>query len=137
MKFYLDSGAKAPTKAHDIDAGWDLYARDNISEVTIYPGQSAVFDTGLHIGMPASMAGIIKSKSGLNINHGLISSGLIDPGYHGEICVKLYNLGTELYTVHPGDKISQIVFVPLADVDFWQVDNLAELGESARGSSGR
>lgn len=136
MKIYLDSGAKMPTKAHDIDAGYDLYARDNISDTIIYPGLSATFDTGVHISTPISIAGLIVSKSGLNVKHGLVSTGLLDPGYTGSICVKLYNHGSEAYTIRAGDKISQIMFVPIADACLWQVDSLAEFGESARGANG-
>ena len=136
MNCYLESGARLPEKAHEDDAGWDLFARNDTSDKIIYPGQAETFDTGVHIAMPISMAGHLESKSGLNIKHGVLSFGLIDPGYRGAICVKLYNFGAEPYTIHAGDKISQILFVPIADTDMWQVDSLDTLGSSKRGMNG-
>lgn len=137
MRVKLDNGAKMPTKAHDPDAGFDLYAR----ELKLVPAHgSAVFDTGVHIQIPYGFAGFIKSKSGLNINHGIISDGLVDAGYTGSIRVKLYNLSDIPYVVCEGDKISQIAIVPvlmdsleLFDGDFEET----ERGGKGFGSSGR
>ena len=88
MKIKLDEGAYKPTRAHEIDAGLDLYAR----ETQIVPAkESAIFDTGVHIEIPVGYVGMIKSKSGLNVKHGLSSEGVVDAGYTGSIVVKLYN----------------------------------------------
>lgn len=136
MKVTLDEGAKMPTRAHDTDAGLDLYARDT----QIVPAkESAVFDTGVHIALPAATVGLIKSKSGLNIKHGLISDGVIDVGYTGSIHVKLYNLSGYDYTVKAGDKISQLVITPVEMVSLELVDTLedTERGANGFGSSGR
>ena len=132
----LDAGAFMPTRAHEPDAGADLYARE---EVTIYPGDAYTFDTGVHMTIPYGWAGFIKSKSGLNVKFGLTSEGVVDCGYTGSIRVKLYNHGHEAYTVHIGDKISQIVILPVMLCEFALVDELpgTDRGEGGFGSTGR
>ena len=132
----LDEGAKKPTRAHSTDAGLDLYAR----ETQVVPArESATFDTGVHIELPVGTAGFLKSKSGLNIKHGLTGEGVIDAGYTGSIVVKLYNNSGYDYTVHAGDKISQLVILPICTPKVEIVDSLAETerGDSGFGSSGR
>lgn len=132
----LDDGAYMPTRAHEPDAGADLYSP---VDVTIYPGESAVIDTGVHMTIPYGWAGFIKSKSGLNVKFGLTSEGVVDCGYTGSIRVKLYNHGHEAYTVHIGDKISQIVILPVMLCEFALVDKLPETdrGNGGFGSTGR
>lgn len=136
MKFVLDEGAKMPTKAHTTDAGFDLYSRDR---KVIKARGSAVFDTGVHIELPEGTAGMLKSKSGLNVKHGIISDGVVDVGYSGSICAKLYNLSDNDYEVKKGDKITQLCIVPIVSVDLEQVDRLEEKGRGNNGfgSSGR
>ena len=131
MKIKLDKGAYIPVRAHKTDAGLDLFAKETKK---IWPGASAVFDTGVHVQLPPSTAGILISKSGLNVNHGITSTGLIDEGYDGSIAVKLYNHGDAPYTVVTGDKISQLVVVPVIYAD---VEIVEDFGiKTARGSSG-
>ena len=136
MRTVLDKGAVMPTRAHETDAGFDLYARER----KLIRGQSsAVFDTGVHIELPAGTVGMIKSKSGLNVKHGLISEGVIDVGYTGSICVKLYNLSSTDYIVEIGDKISQLVVMPFIAPSLDLVDKLepTERGDGGFGSTGR
>lgn len=136
MKIMLDDGARMPTRAHTTDAGLDLYAK----ETQIVPAkESAVFDTGVHIELPLCTTGFLKSKSGLNVKHGIISDGVIDAGYTGSICVKLYNLSGYDYTVHAGDKISQLVVLPYVAPSLELVDKLEETarGDKGFGSTGR
>ena len=136
MKIVLDKGAVMPTRAHESDAGLDLYARERRP---IRAGSSAVFDTGVHIELPLGTVGMIKSKSGLNVKHGLISEGVIDVGYTGSICVKLYNLSDRDYIVEIGDKISQLVIMPILTPELEIVDKLSssERGNGGFGSTGR
>ena len=94
---------------------------------------SAVIDTGVHIDIPKGYVGFLKSKSGLNVKHDLTSEGVIDAGYTGSICVKLYNHGKTDYKVHSGDKISQIVFIKVEPFDFYPC---SELPERERGNAG-
>lgn len=136
MKIKLDSWAIMPTRAHDTDAGLDLYAeRDAI----VRPREPAIFDTGVHIQLPPNTAGMLKSKSGLNVKYGITSEGVVDVGYTGSICVKLYNHGKESYIVRRGDKISQLVIVPVVIPPITVVDELedTERGDNGFGSTGR
>lgn len=136
MKIMLDENAKMPTRAHSTDAGLDLYAR----ETQIVPArESAKFDTGVHIELPPNTAGFLKSKSGLNVKHGITSEGVIDVGYTGSIVVKLYNHSGYDYKVNEGDKISQLVILPILTPELELVDSLIETdrGTNGFGSTGR
>lgn len=136
INIMLDEGAKMPTRAHETDAGLDIYAR----ETQIVPArESAVFDTGVHIELPAGTAGFLKSKSGLNVKHGITSEGVIDVGYTGSIKVKLYNNSGYDYTVNAGDKITQLVILPIFTPTPKQVDRFAETerGNGGFGSTGK
>ncbi len=129
MKVKLDDGAKL-TRAYSTDAGLDLYSR--ITQI-VPAKESAVFDTGVHIELPANTVGMLKSKSGLNVKHGITSEGVIDVGYTGSIRVKLYNHSGYDYTVNKGDKISQLVIMPILTPELEIVD---ELEETERGNNG-
>lgn len=119
-----------PVRAHDTDAGADL--RAPISAVVPARG-SRVIDTGVHIQLPHGYVGMLKSKSGLNVRHGITSEGVIDEGYTGPIKVKLYNHGDEPYSIERYDKITQLVILPCAYVDF---DPVVDLEDSDRGGDG-
>lgn len=125
-----------PTRAHQWDAGLDLYA---VEGKTIPARGSARFDTGVHIDLPPMSVGFLKSKSGLNVNQSLTSEGVIDAGYTGSIMVKLYNHSDTPYEVQTGDKISQLVILPVMMPDLILVDDLeqTERGDGGFGSTGR
>ncbi len=136
MKITLDKGAKMPTRAHSTDAGLDLYAMDT----QIVPAkESAVFDTGVHVELPEGTAGLLKSKSGLNTKHGITSEGVIDVGYTGSIVAKLYNHSGKDYKVNAGDKITQLVIVPILTPELELVEALEETqrGNNGFGSTGK
>lgn len=133
MKIFLDEDAKMPNKAHEVDAGYDLFSR----ETKVIPAHGfGIFDTGVHMEIPEGYAGFLKSKSGLNVKHDLISDGVIDCGYTGSICVKLYNLGKNDFTVEKGDKITQIVLVKIGSVKLESVNDISDFCKSERGSNG-
>ena len=136
MKVVLDKGAKMPTRAHDTDAGLDLYSREC---KVIYSKSNATFDTGVHIEIPKGYVGFLKSKSGLNVKHNLTSDGVIDSGFTGSMVVKLYNHGNEDYTINVGDKISQLVILPVCLEDVELTNNLEETerGSNGFGSTGK
>lgn len=138
MKVKLDDGAFMPERAHFTDAGLDLFSP---ADYTIYGygGKSVVIDTGVHVQLPHGTVGMLKSKSGLNVKHGLVSEGVIDEGYTGAIKVKLYNQSGEDYHVRRGDKISQLVVMPVEYVDLELVDELdaSDRGDGGFGSTGR
>lgn len=139
MKIMLDEGAKMPTRAHTYDAGLDLYAKDNIEPVTIAPGHSAAFDTGVHFQIPRHFAGLVKSRSGLMFKEDIVTDGLVDADYTGSVNVKLFNLCGEPYTVMPGEKIAQLVIVPCCLPPLELTDRMEKTARGARGfgSSGR
>ena len=136
IKIKLDEGAIMPTRAHEADAGFDIYAKE---AQIVSAKESAVFDTGVHIAIPSGYAGMLKSKSGLNVKHGITSEGVIDAEYTGSICVKLYNNSGFDYKVEAGDKITQLVIIPIETPALVCVDDLSETdrGDNGFGSSGR
>lgn len=132
----LDENAVMPTRGYATDAGLDLYAR----ETQIVPAkESAIFDTGVHIELPQNTVGFLKSKSGLNTKHGITSEGVIDVGYTGSIVVKLYNHSGYDYEVNKGDKISQLVILPILTPELELVESLEETdrGNNGFGSTGK
>ena len=136
MKVMLDEGAYMPTRAHSMDTGLDLYSP---VDVMIMPRANAVIDTGVHVELPLGSVGFLKSKSGLNVRHGILGEGVIDAGYTGSIRVKLYNHSGDTYKIRRGDKITQLVILPVILPDLEQVDRMedTERGCGGFGSTGR
>ena len=136
MKVMLDPGAKMPQFAHPWDGGLDLYANE---DGYIRANQSRTFDTGTHIEIPEGMVGLIRSRSGLMVNHGITTDGTIDAHYTGSIRVCLFNHGGSKYEVHKGDKIAQLVIVKCEHPTLELVDSLEETdrGDNGFGSTGR
>lgn len=136
MKIQLDPGAITPTRAHDTDAGLDLYSMES---TTIPPFGSGVFKTGVHIELPNGCAGMLVSKSGLNVRSDITSTGLIDEGYTGEIVVKLYNHGKHDVVISKGEKISQLIVIPILYTPVEIVDKIdgGDRGNAGFGSTGR
>ena len=136
IKIKLDPGAFMPERAHENDAGYDLR-----SPVTgrLYAGEAVVIDTGVHVEIPPGYVGMLKSKSGLNVVHDIVGEGVIDSGYTGSIRVKLYNHGAESYMIEEGDKISQLVILPIITPELELVAHLdeTERGDNGFGSTGR
>lgn len=136
MKVQIDEGAFAPERAHRQDAGLDLK-----SPITVHviAHNSAIIDTGVHVEIPYGQAGFLKSKSGLNVKYGITSEGVIDSGYTGAIVCKLYNHSNRDYIVHRGDKITQLVVLPVLMDDIEIVDSIegGERGNHGFGSTGR
>ena len=136
MKVTLDPGAVLPTRAHDLDAGLDLYAME---DAVIFRHGSHKFDTGVHVAIPEGYVGFLKSKSGLNVKHSIQSEGVIDSGYTGSILVKLFNHGSAAVHIQKGQKISQLVLLPIITPEPDLVDSLedTERGEGGFGSTGK
>lgn len=136
MKITLDKGAHMPQRSHDSDAGIDIRA---IGDHVIPAYGSRTIKTGVHIQLPHGYAGLFVSKSGLNVKQNITSTGLIDEGYTGELIVKLYNHGRSAYTVRDGDKITQLVIIPVAYEPLEVVEDLddSERGDGGFGSTGR
>lgn len=130
----LNDDATLPTRAHDNDAGLDLYAAES---ARIGPGERVSVGTGLAVAIPDGLAGLVLPRSGLSLQHGVTvvnSPGLIDPGYRGELRVLLLNTDrSSEFRLAQGDRIAQLLLVPIA---FASPQESGELGETARGIGG-
>ena len=136
IKIVLNPGAIKPTRAHELDVGYDLYSPVN---VTLYPrwkggpDNSVVIDTGVHIQLPKDIRGAVCSKSGLMFKHDIVTDGTVDPGYTGSIQVKLFNLGSSIYRIEKGQKIAQLI---LEKVITPELEVVEDLDETDRGTGG-
>src|SRR5579863_9838812 len=137
----LRPDATLPTYAHDGDAGCDLVAVE--SRVLVAGGGRAMVPTGLSVAIPEGHGGFVLPRSGLAAKYGVScvnSPGLIDAGYRGEVLVALVNLDpVHDYEVKAGDRIAQLVVLPVPSATFLSVEELpsATRGEGGFGSSGR
>jgi dUTP pyrophosphatase len=136
MKMLLDTGAITPTRAHSTDAGLDLYSP--IRKV-IRANDWESIDTGVHLEIPQGYVGMVTSKSGLMANEGITSRGTIDCGYTGSIKAVLFNHSKRDYIVEKGQKITQLVIMPIITPDLEIVDSLCdtERGNNGFGSTGK
>ena len=136
MNYQLDRGAYPPERAHKEDAGLDLRTPHGF---VLNPGDSIVINTGIHVEIPFGQVGFLKSKSGLNVRYGITSEGVIDSGYTGAIRCKLYNHGRNTKVFEAGDKITQLVILPVIIDDPVQVDYISgsDRGDAGFGSTGR
>jgi dUTP pyrophosphatase len=136
----LSPAATVPARAYELDAAYDLYAAEG---TVLEPRTRAVVGTGVALGLPPGLAALTLPRSGLAARHGISiinAPGLIDPGYRGEVRIILLNTdGAEPFEVRAGDRIAQLLFVPLADVRLTEVDELDDTARGAQGfgSSGR
>ena len=135
----LNEAAKIPSYAYSGDAGMDLRASESL---TLQPFERALVPTGLAIALPEGYAGFVLPRSGLAIKHGITvvnTPGLIDSNYRGELKVILQNTDPHVpFTSHVGDRIAQLVVMPVPHMSFTPVDVLSntERGEGGFGSSG-
>ena len=125
-----------PASATVGSAGMDLRAIID-APLTLDPGGSALIPTGIaiHIGDPAYCA-VILPRSGLGHKHGIVLGnlvGLIDADYQGPLMVSVWNRGTEPFTIQPGERIAQLIVVPVVQVELEVVEDFAA---SARGAGG-
>lgn len=136
MEIMLDEGAYMPTRGHKTDAGLDLRTP---KAVTVPAYGNTTINTGVHVALPHGCAGLLVSKSGLNVTHDITSTGLIDEEYTGSIVVKLYNHGGEDYAFEAGDKVTQLVVLPVVCEPLEQVTafNRTARGDNGFGSTGR
>jgi len=137
----LHERAVLPSYANDADAGCDLVA---VEECTLAAGGGrALVATGVAVAIPEGYAGFVLPRSGLSSGHGVTcinAPGLVDAGYRGELRVALVNLDpVHDYVVRSGDRIAQLVIVPVATARFSVVDDLPEAtrGAGGFGSTGR
>ncbi len=122
-------------------AGLDLTACLD-EPLTLSPGQRAVVPTGIAIALPPQHVGLVFARSGLAVKQGLTLSngvGVIDCDYRGEVQVGLIHLGTEPYTIQPGERIAQLAVMPVAQVQPVEVEELdgTKRGAGGFGSTGK
>jgi dUTP pyrophosphatase len=136
----LSDAATLPTRAHEGDAGLDLYASE---PAHIGPGERWSVGTGIAVQIPEGHAGLVLPRSGLAREHGIAlvnSPGLIDSGYRGELRILLLNTDpAETFRVNAGDRIAQLLITPIAQPAPVEAGELAESGrgDGGFGSSGR
>ena len=131
-----------PAYATPGSAGLDLRACID-APLTLQPGETLLLPTGLaiHVADP-QLAAVILPRSGLGHKHGIVLGnlvGLIDSDYQGQLMVSVWNRAQEAFTIQPGDRIAQLVFVPVVQAEFNLVEefNTSERGEGGFGHSGR
>lgn len=123
----------APEKGRPTDAAYDLRSAQ---ARTIQPGDWMLVQTGFQMGVPRGHAGLVLSRSGLALKHGVFvlnAPGLIDPDYIGDIGVILMNGGKFPFSIQKGDRIAQLMFVETAYVSLREVDTLEDTGRGANG----
>lgn len=129
MKYMLDFGAFKPVRAHTDDAGLDLRS---MKSGWIFPKCRKVFRTGVHVAIPKGYVGLLTSKSGL-MCEGMTSRGTIDSGYTGDIKVVLFNHSWRFIKIKEGQKISQLVIMPIITPE---LDQVLKFDETERGTGG-
>ena len=140
IKIKLTRGAQIPKYATNGSAAVDLCAMID-SPITLAPGERALIPTGIALSIPDGYVGIIAARSGLACKKGICLSngiGVIDSDYRGEIFVGLFNSSKDEFTVERGERIAQLMFVPVESAVFVSTDSLdeTERGEGGFGSTG-
>jgi dUTP pyrophosphatase len=125
-----------PAYATELSAGLDLRAALD-TRVVLQPGEAALIPSGLAIHIAdASLCAVILPRSGLGHKHGIVlgnGTGLIDADYQGPLMISAWNRGNAAYTIEPGDRIAQLVLLPIVRATLQVVDTFEE---SARGGGG-
>jgi len=136
IKKVSNNSLALPTYATAASAGVDLSA-DLGEPITVSPGENVKIPTGVAIELPnPSVVALVFARSGLASRHGIGLTngvGVIDSDYRGEIQVLIQNLGNDPVTIKPGDRIAQMVFMPIFRAIF---EDVADLQETARGAGG-
>lgn len=135
----LDIDLPTPSHSHPGDGGADLYSR---IDTTLEPGERQMVPTGIAVAIPDGYAGLAIPRSGIAARHGIgvvNGPGLVDSGYRGELTVVLINHGQEPFKIKRGDRIAQLVVIPVSVQGFVEVDELppSSRGEGGFGSTGR
>jgi dUTP pyrophosphatase len=135
LECQVQPGAQLPKRAHPTDAGADLFSRNNY---VIAPGEQELVDTGIAVKIPEGYGGFIfnrssQGKKGITIPH---SVGVIDSDYRGNLMVLLKNISSEPYMINVGDRIAQLVVMPVLLAEFKDIWNDTDRGTGGFGSTG-
>ena len=130
----LNNHAKLPTRAYNGDLGYDLYSADRY---IINPSEQKAVGTGISVELPEGWGGVIKDRSSMAAKMIYTSAGVIDNGYRGEIKVLLRNDSKTAFVVETGDKIAQLIPIPVIDWEIMETDPELDSGqESDRNTNG-
>jgi len=147
--FRLRPDVKPPTRSNPSDAGLDVFfCPGNSFPTEVEPGENHLFQTGLQFGVPHGYALMVCNRSGMGEKKYLTyGAHVIDSGYDGEVFIDLHNVGTETQTIYPGDKIAQLVMVPVVsfravetnedNLYGWCPITISDRGDGGFGSSGQ
>jgi len=139
--------ARAPERANPSDAGLDVFFNPEKSDmVTLNPGESALFSTGVRFGVPHGYMLQVMNRSSMAAKRGLIvGAHCVDSGYDGEVFIDLHNIGNQVRNIEPGDKIAQVVLIPVVpfraletssgNLYDWYPITISDRGEGALGST--
>ena len=131
----LRPGARVPTYGTEASAGADLYACMQ-DKVEVGPGQSAMIPTGIAMEIPKGYAGLVFARSSMGAKRGLAPAnkvGVIDSDYRGEIRVVLYNHSGEVQSIEPGERVAQLLIVPVFTPGFQEAEKLSDTGRGTGG----
>ncbi len=137
----IRENAKLPTYGTELSAGADLYAALD-APITLAPGETRIIPHGIAIELSPGYAGFVFARSGLATRRNLAPAnkvGVIDADYRGELMTPLHNHGTQPQTVEPGERVAQLVIMPVIQAEFSVSENLSETerGAGGFGSTGK
>ena len=132
----LHPDAKVPVRFHDNDAGIDLHSCE---DVTLEAGRGHVTSTGIAVAVPDGFVGMIADRSSMARRGIKTAGGIIDPGYRGEVGVVLWNISKSTIRLRKGDRIAQLLLIPIATPKVTEVKSLDDTkrGSGGFGSTGR
>lgn len=126
----LYESANIPTKGHPSDAGWDLYANEDIE---LWPEETKLISTGIAMSLPKGFVGLIWDRSSMGVKGIHRHAGVIDSSYRGEVKVCLHNTTSGLYKIKTGDRIAQLL---IQEIPTFRLHEVKELDSTDRGSGG-
>ena len=131
IKIQKLNGISMPKYAHEVDAGFDLYAAE---DHILSPMESRLVATGIKIEIPDGYVGLVWDRSGLAARHSLHNlAGVIDSRYRGEIKVVMINLGKEVFKVEKGMRIAQMLIQPIVSAELVEADSLNKTKRDEKG----
>lgn len=133
---FMSDNANQLQKKHGYDAGLDICCSEDF---TIQARSSTIVKTGLHVQVPEGCVGLVWSRSGLSVKHKVeVGAGCIDAGYRGEVLVHLYNHSDESISFNKGDRIAQLLTLPIYYQPYYKAESLddADRGDKGFGSTG-
>lgn len=138
VKVFNAGGQQLPSYKTEGDSGMDLRA-DIPAPVVLHPMERKLIPSGIHVELPDGYEVQVRSRSGLSSKNGIMvinGVGTVDNGYRGDIGACLINLSNVNFTINPGDRVAQIVFMPVSHAKWVEVKNMSDLSNTERGDGG-